>query len=391
MTGPLLRLAWKSLMHHKVRSFVLVLCIGLLGVLPLAVEGFLQLYRTQLESRAVATPLVVGAPGSRSDLLIQSLYFRGSVEGSIPMRIARQIAEAGRVTPIPLHIEGTVRDYPLVGTSPDYQKFRNLRMATGGPWPQRLSEAVIGSEFARREGLTTGDTVPTDAEELYDLGGGYPLVLKIRGVLEPTGTPDDEAVFVSLQTSWVVDGEGHGHIAINPEVDFSLILENKSDNVTMNAAIVEAVEVTPENENSFHFHGDPDDLPISSLLIDAATTKDQTLARSNLRRDEELLVLDSEAELKSLLGIVLQAKAILDANSLLVLLAALLMLGLIVTLDIKVREREVRTLERIGAPRGFVARLLFTEVAIVVGTGAVLSFLTARALVAGFTGGLISF
>ena len=391
MASPLLRLAWKSLMHHKVRSFVLVLCIGLLGVLPLAVEGFLQLYRTQLESRAVATPLVVGAPGSRSDLLIQSLYFRGSVEGSIPMRIARQVAEAGRVTPIPLHIEGTVRDYPLVGTSPDYQKFRNLRMATGGPWPQRLSEAVIGSKFARREGLTAGDTVPTDAEELYDLGGGYPLVLKIRGVLEPTGTPDDEAVFVSLQTSWVVDGEGHGHIAINPDVDFSLILENKSDNVTMNAAIVEAVEVTPENENSFHFHGDPDDLPISSLLIDAATTKDRTLARSNLRRDEELLVLDSMSELNELLGIVLQAKAILDANSLLVLLAALLMLGLIVTLDIKVREREVRTLERIGAPRGFVARLLFTEVAIVVGSGAILAFITARALIAGFAGGWLSF
>ena len=307
------------------------------------------------------------------------------------MRIARQVAEAGRVTPIPLHIEGTVRDYPLVGTSPDYQKFRNLRMATGGPWPQRLSEAVIGSKFARREGLTAGDTVPTDAEELYDLGGGYPLVLKIRGVLEPTGTPDDEAVFVSLQTSWVVDGEGHGHIAINPDVDFSLILENKSDNVTMNAAIVEAVEVTPENENSFHFHGDPDDLPISSLLIDAATTKDRTLARSNLRRDEELLVLDSMSELNELLGIVLQAKAILDANSLLVLLAALLMLGLIVTLDIKVREREVRTLERIGAPRGFVARLLFTEVAIVVGSGAILAFVTARALIAGFAGGWLSF
>ena len=190
---------------------------------------------------------------------------------------------------------------------------------------------------------------------------------------------------------WVVAGEGHGHVAVNPDIDFNLILENKSDNVTMNAAIVEAVEVTPENEDSFHFHGDPDDLPVTALLINAATNKERTLSRSKLRRDEELLVLDSEAELKSLLGIVLQAKAILDANSLLVLLAALLMLGLIVTLDIKVREREVRTLERIGAPRGFVARLLFTEVAIVVGTGAVLSFLTARALVAGFTGGLISF
>lgn len=391
MSGPLLRLAWKSLMHHKARSMVLVLCIALLGVLPLAVEGFLNLYQTQLKSRAVATPLVVGAPGSRSDLLIQSLYFNGSVESSIPMRVARQVAEKGRVTPIPLHIEGTVRGKPLVGTTPDYQKFRDLRIAGGGTWPQRLSEAVIGSEFARQEGLAAGDTVPTDAEELYDLGGGYPLVLKIRGVLEQTGTPDDVAVFVSLQTSWVVDGEGHGHIAVNPDVDFNLILENKSDNVTMNAAIVEAVEVTPENEDSFHFHGDPDDLPITSLLIDAATVKDQTLERSELRRNEELLVLDSISELEDLIGIVLQAKAILDANSLLVLLAALMMLGLIVTLDIKVREREVRTLERIGAPRGFVAQLLFTEVAIVVGTGAVLAFLSARALIAGFSGGLLSF
>ncbi|MAJ29335.1 hypothetical protein CBD41_07950 [bacterium TMED181] len=391
MSGPLLRLAWKSLVHHKVRSFVLVLCIGLLGVLPLAVEGLIDLYRTQLEARALTTPLVVGAPGSRSDLLIHALYFRGSVESSIPMRFARSVADEGRAIPIPLHIAGTVRKFPLVGTTPDYAPFRNLRFATGGPWPQRLSEAVIGSEIAHSEGLAVGDTVPTDAEELYDLGGGYPLVLKIRGVLEPTGTPDDAAIFVSLQTSWVVAGEGHGHVAVNPDIDFNLILENKSDNVTMNAAIVEAVEVTPENEDSFHFHGDPDDLPVTALLINAATNKERTLSRSKLRRDEELLVLDSEAELKSLLGIVLQAKAILDANSLLVLLAALLMLGLIVTLDIKVREREVRTLERIGAPRGFVARLLFTEVAIVVGTGAVLSFLTARALVAGFTGGLISF
>ena len=391
MSGPLLRLAWKSLMHHKVRSLVLVLCIGLLGVLPLAVEGFLELYRTQLESRAAATPLVVGAPGSRSDLLIHSLYFRGAVESSIPMRVAQQVADQGQVIPIPLHLEGTVRNYPLVGTSPDYQNFRQLKIATGGPWPQKLSEAVIGSEVARKEELSVGDTVPTDAEELYDLGGGYPLVLKIRGVLAPTGTPDDEAIFVSLQTSWVVAGEGHGHIAINPDIDFNLILENKSDNVTMNAAVVEAVEVTPENEDSFHFHGDPDDLPITALVIDAETNKDRTLARSKLRRDEDLLVLDSMVELKELLGIVSQAKAILDANSLLVLLAALMMLGLIVTLDVKVREREVRTLERIGAPRGFVARLLFTEIAIVVGSGAILAFLTARALIAGFSGGLLSF
>jgi len=387
MTSPLIRLAIKSLLHHRVRSLVLVLCIALIGVLPLAVEGFLQLYRTELESRSLSTPLAIGAPGSRSDLLIHALYFRGEVEKSIPMKIAREVAELGRVTPVPIHLEGTVRDHPLVGTTPDYLSYRNLKLAGNGQWPQRLSEAVIGSAVAKKQGLAVGDKVPTDSEELYDLGGGYPLVLKIRGVLEPTGTPDDEAVFVSLQTSWVVAGEGHGHIAVDPKIDFHLIMENKSDNVTMNAAVIEAVDVTPENEDSFHFHGDPDDLPITALLIDAPDNKGLTLARSNLRRNEELLVLDSKSELDELLGIVMQAKVILDTNSFLVLLATIILLGLIVTLDVKVREREVKTLERLGAPRGFVARLLFTEIAIVVGMGAFLAFLTARAAISWVSSG----
>ena len=179
----------------------------------------------------------------------------------------------------------------------------------------------------------------------------------------------------------MVAGEGHGHIAVDPKIDFHLIMENKSDNVTMNAAVLEAVDVTPENEGSFHFHGDPDDLPLTALLVDAPNNKGLTLARSNLRRNEELLVLDSKSELDELLGIVMQAKVILDMNSLLVLLATIILLGLIVTLDVKVREREVKTLERLGAPRGFVARLLFTEIAIVVGMGAFLAFITARAAI----------
>ncbi|NRA76487.1 MAG: hypothetical protein HRU16_11145, partial [Planctomycetes bacterium] len=170
---------------------------------------------------------------------------------------------------------------------------------------------------------------------------------------------------------------GHGHQVIDPEIDFNLILENKSDNVTASAAVVEAVEVTPENEGSFHFHGDPDDLPITALIIDAKDAKGATIIRSRIRRDDRLQVLDSLTELNELLAVVLRAKAILDANSLLVMVATALLLGLIVTLDIKVREREVRTLERIGAPRGFVARLLFTEVAIVVTTGGILAFFLA--------------
>jgi len=376
MISPMFRLAFRSLSYHRIRSLVLVLCIALVGVLPTAVEGLLDLYRQRLEARAVSTPLVIGAPGSRSDLLIHSLYFRGEVERTIAMKEARAVAESGYAVPVPIHLMGSVRDYPLIGTTPDYAPFREFQFEAGR-WPQKLAEAAIGAAVARKLELSVGDTIPTDVHKLHDLAGAYPLLLKIKGVLDATGTPDDDAVFVSLQTSWIVSGEGHGHQVIDPNVDFNLILENKSNNVTASAAVVEAVEVTPENEGSFHFHGDPDDLPITALIIDAADEKGETIIRSRIRRDDRLQVLDSMVELRELLAVVLRAKAILDANSLLVLVATALLLGLIVTLDVKVREREVRTLERIGAPRGFVARLLFTEVAIVVVTGGILAFFLA--------------
>ena len=380
MSGPMLRLALRSLSHHKIRTVVLALCIALVGVLPTAVDGLLELYRTRLTARATSTPLVVGAPGSRSDLLIHALYFRGDVERMIPRKVAIEAGESGHGVPVPIHLKGSVNGNPLVGTTPDYETFRSIKMIRGH-WPRKLAEAAFGSKVAKELGIDVGGSIATDVHKLHDLAGSYPLLLKVTGVLSRTGTPDDDAVFVSLQTSWVVSGEIHGHLRIDPEKDFNLVLENQSNHITANAAVVEAVEVTPENEDSFHPHGDPDALPVTAILIDANDDKGATILRSRFRRDESLQPIDSLVELRELLAVVMRAKAILDANSMLVIVATVLLLGLIVTLDVKVREREVQTLERIGAPRGFVARLLFTEIAIVVGCGGLLSIFLARAAI----------
>jgi len=268
MSGPMLRLALRSLSHHKVRTVVLALCIALVGVLPTAVDGLLELYRTRLAARATSTPLVVGAPGSRSDLLIHALYFRGDVERMIPRRVAIEAGESGHGVPVPIHLKGSVNGNPLVGTTPDYETFRSIKM-NRGHWPRKLAEAAFGSKVAKELGIDVGGSIATDVHKLHDLAGSYPLLLKVTGVLSRTGTPDDDAIFVSLQTSWVVSGEIHGHLRIDPEKDFNLVLENQSNHITANAAVVEAVEVTPENEDSFHPHGDPDALPVTAILIDA--------------------------------------------------------------------------------------------------------------------------
>jgi hypothetical protein len=76
-----------------------------------------------------------------------------------------------------------------------------------------LGEAVVGARVAGRLDLGPGDTVVSSPENLFDLDGVYPLQLQIVGVLTPTGTPDDEAVFVDIKTTWVIAGIEDGALS----------------------------------------------------------------------------------------------------------------------------------------------------------------------------------
>jgi putative ABC transport system permease protein len=73
--GPV-SLALRSITHHRVRTLLLVLCIALVAALPLAIQLLMLRHESTITTRATDTPLVVGAPGSRFDLLLHSLYFR---------------------------------------------------------------------------------------------------------------------------------------------------------------------------------------------------------------------------------------------------------------------------------------------------------------------------
>jgi putative ABC transport system permease protein len=63
-----LYIAWKYIAFNKVKTATLVACITLIAFLPVALERLLNESERQLMSRAVSTPLVVGAKGSALDL-----------------------------------------------------------------------------------------------------------------------------------------------------------------------------------------------------------------------------------------------------------------------------------------------------------------------------------
>ena len=69
-------LAYKYITFHKTRSIVLIFSIGIIIYLPNGLKKLISESEAQMIRRAEATPLIIGAKGSSTDLVINTLYFQ---------------------------------------------------------------------------------------------------------------------------------------------------------------------------------------------------------------------------------------------------------------------------------------------------------------------------
>jgi putative ABC transport system permease protein len=359
-------LAVAYLRFHWLRSAILILVAALILAVPLISQTLLDNAESRLTDRAEATPLVLGSRGSQLDLVMNALYFSDDRMEPITMAASEAIWESGLGIPIPLNTAFETNGARIVGTSLDYFDFRAMDLAEGRQLAI-LGEAVLGADVAARLGLGVGDTIVSAPQSLFDLDGVYPLELNIVGVFAPTGTPDDEVVFVDVATSWVIAGIGHGHEGV-------FAADADTTEVVANAAIVEYNRITPENIDSFHFHGAPDDYPISGLVVVPNDARAGTILRGRyLDSANPLQIIVPRDVVGELVARIFRIKALLDAVALIVGLAAFASIGLAVFLSYRLREREMQTAFKLGARPGTIARLLASETAILLAVAAVLA------------------
>lgn len=358
-------LAWKYLAFSKLRTATLVACVTLIAVVPLVLQVLLAESERQLMSRAVSTPLLLGAPGSALDLVMNGLYFDDEIPSPVSMAAVDAVTDSGLATPIPLYVRFKARRFPIVGTTPDYFDYRGLVVAEGRPLAL-LGDAVIGASVARKLGIRAGDRLLSSPETVFDLAGVYPLNMKVAGVLAPAHTPDDLAVFVDIKTAWVVQGLVHGHQDLARTQDETVIIEQAGGNVIASARLVEYTEITPDNIDSFHFHGAPGDYPLSAVIVVPDDDRSATLLRGRYldgNSDYQLVVPATVVD--GLLANIFRVKHMLDAILLLVAVATLLALALVFTLSVRLRTREIQTVFRLGGSRLTITRLLAAEIVLI--------------------------
>jgi len=203
-------LAYRYLLYHKFRTIVLVCSIGLIIFLPNGLQRLIKESEQQMMARADATPLIVGAKGSSTDLIINSLYFQQEKIDNIKFGVTNQLTELGFGYSIPILSAFQTRGYSIVGTNLDYFDFRGLSIREGRNLSY-VGECVVGSAVAEALDLLPGDSLISSPENLFDISGVYPLKMRVAGVLNKSDTPDDKAVFTDIKTTWVIMGLGHGH------------------------------------------------------------------------------------------------------------------------------------------------------------------------------------
>jgi putative ABC transport system permease protein len=373
-------LALRYLRSAPGRTAVLIAGTTVALFLPLFTWRAAALLERTLLLRAERSPILIGAKGNEFDLTLSSLYFRGQVRDPIPARELDRARRAGYGLCVPLYVAHSAARAPVVGTGLEYFEARDLAPAAGR-LPALLGEVVAGAEVASRMRLKVGDAVRSDLQNLYNIAGGYPLLLDVVGILGASGGPDDEAFFVDVKTAWALDGLFHGHSevtreqALNPQAA-------TGENLEATTALFLFQEIDDTNRASFHMHGDPGAAPLTSILVLPRDRKSHDLLLGDYALEQTVQAVQPIDVVRTVLGIVLRAREGLNAFFVIIALSTAAFFVLVISLSLRLRAREIALMRRIGSSRGAVATIVGAEIALVVAAALALAGALTWALLA---------
>jgi putative ABC transport system permease protein len=209
---------------------------------------------------------------------------------------------------------------------------------------------------------------------VFDIAGVYPLKMRVAGVLAFTDGPDDDAIFVDVKTAWIIQGLGHGHQDLSAPAAASGVLERDGSRITANASVVQYNEITDENIDSFHFHGDLSTNPLTAVIAVPHDRKSSALLQGRYQTSERPVQIARPVEvMDELLATVLTVQRFVVAGAVILGLATLSTAALVFLLSLRLRKREIATLLKIGGSRSAIASVMASEIVFVLTGGALLA------------------
>ncbi len=210
------KIAWRSIQQRALASSLTALSMALGVALVVCVLVVYGVVSNSFAKGAEGFDMIVGAKGSKLQLVLNTIYHLSSPVENIPWSYYKEFKPGGHYAAqvqaaIPYCLGDNYQNYRVVGTIPqmfeiDYAAGQSYRFAAGRNFEDdHFSEAVVGALAARNTGLTVGSTFQPTHGVSGDEGHKHDA-FTVVGILAPTGTPNDRALFVNIEGFYLISG-----------------------------------------------------------------------------------------------------------------------------------------------------------------------------------------
>jgi len=244
---------------------------------------------------------------------------------------------------IPTQLGDSYQGSPVMGTTTSF--FEVFEPAIGTSWSlaqgrifETSFEIVVGSEAGKVNRLSIGDSLVLQHGAPKTAGGHHHDVyqFKVVGVLNPTGTAHDRAVFTNLSSAWIL----HAHDRREAQLGEG-IHTHESDLIDS-------------------------DKKITGIYASIGTRKAAlTQILASLRRDPNWTVANPSSTVGNLFQIVSDIDQILLAMAIAVLLSSGVSILVALYNSMDQRRHQIAVLRVLGASKMRVFNLIFTESAMI--------------------------
>ena len=354
------KIIWRSLVQHRGSTLLAMASIASGIALLLAVGSLREQAHRHFVQSGTGVDAVLGPKGSPLQIALNACYHLEEMPGRIPWTYYQAV----RANPLVADGFAFVSGHTWAGwrvNAVETRFFSDFQWAPGERFscaPERggqgrmcagRSEAVVGADVARALGVHLGQAFnPT-----CGVSAGDPVHandrIEIVGILAPTGTPHDRAVYIPLETFYTLDGHG---AAVN-------VMANDLKHREISGAY----------------------LQLSRIRGGAYNPGVQEMQYEINQSAVAQLVLPAEV-MPRLMGIIGWVDQVLWAVSALVTVLAAAFLAFVLVATLRERRRDLALLRALGAGRRTVFGLVMAQAVTVCLGGAALGWLAGHGLTA---------
>ena len=339
----------RSLRTRLFSTVVVVLTVALSAGLLLSILSLRTAGERAFERGTGNAHLLVSRDGSPLASILNGIFYANPPKAPID---EAKLAELRASFPwdmfVPTAIGDSYRTLPVVATTADF--FRKFEPVAGEPWTfaegrpfERNFEIVIGDAVARETGLRLGakivlthgsgksrEGVDEHAHEHRE------YLFEVVGILKPSGSPHDRALFCDLESSWIL----HAHDRFEREGTHKTVVA--ADLVPEDRLVTGALIRLPSR--------DPRSAPPALMS-----------QYERLRRDGSITVAIPANEVQRLFGIVASIDVLFIAMAAATLVTSGVAILLAMVNSMSERRRQVAILRVLGASKGRIFMLVLTE------------------------------